>query len=205
MTASHPVTPPRFHVMAKPTGAICNLGCSYCFFLDKEALYPGSSFRMSDEVLERYVEQLIASHRSDTVTFAWQGGEPTLLGVPFFERVVALQEKHAGGRRVENAIQTNGIVGNRDLVRVAVARDPRQAIPLHGVYLGPADAFLTVTKSYASSPRAPEALLRLGQSLAALNEKKMACGAFAEIGRKYPRVSPTVKQTVAREQKRVGC
>lgn len=72
-------------------------------------------------------------------------------------------------------------------------------------YRAAADAFLTLTKSHASSPRAPEALLRLGQSLAAMNEKKLACGAFAEIGRKYPRVSPTVKQTVAREQKRVGC
>jgi tol-pal system protein YbgF len=72
-------------------------------------------------------------------------------------------------------------------------------------YRDAADAFLTLTKSYGSSPRAPEALLRLGQSLAALKEKKLACGAFAEIGRKYPRVSPTVKQTVAREQKRVGC
>ena len=76
--------PSRFHVMAKPTGAVCNLGCSYCFFLDKEALFPGSSFRMSDEVLERYVKQLIAAHRSDTVTFAWQGGEPTLMGLDFF-------------------------------------------------------------------------------------------------------------------------
>jgi tol-pal system protein YbgF len=72
-------------------------------------------------------------------------------------------------------------------------------------YRDAADAFLTMTKSHASSPRAPDALLRLGQSLAALKEKNLACGAFAEIGRKYPRVSPTVKQTVEREQKRVGC
>ena len=72
-------------------------------------------------------------------------------------------------------------------------------------YRDAADTFLTMTKSHASSARAPDALLRLGQSLAALKEKNLACGAFAEIGRKYPRVSPTVKQTVAREQKRVGC
>lgn len=72
-------------------------------------------------------------------------------------------------------------------------------------YRDAADTFLTMTKSHASSPRAPDALLRLGQSLAALKEKNLACGAFAEIGRKYPRASPTVKQTVAREQKRVGC
>ncbi len=109
MTASQPAAPSRFHVMAKPTGAICNLGCSYCFFLDKEALYPGSSFRMSDEVLERYVEQLIASHRSDTVTFAWQGGEPTLMGLDFFRRAVEVQERHRRpGMTIENTLQTNG-------------------------------------------------------------------------------------------------
>ena len=101
--------PPRFHVMAKPTGAICNLGCSYCFFLDKEALYPGSGFRMSDDVLERYVRQLIESHRSDTVTFAWQGGEPTLMGLGFFRRALELQELHRRpGMTIENTIQTNG-------------------------------------------------------------------------------------------------
>ena len=72
--------PPRIHVLAKPTGAICNLACSYCFFLDKELLYPGSRFRMSDEVLETYIRQLIAAHRSPQVTVAWQGGEPTAYG-----------------------------------------------------------------------------------------------------------------------------
>jgi uncharacterized protein len=101
--------PPRFHVMAKPTGAVCNLACSYCFFLDKEELYPGSGFRMEDEVLQRYVEQLIASHRADTVTFAWQGGEPTLMGLDFFRRALELQERHKRpGTTIENTLQTNG-------------------------------------------------------------------------------------------------
>ena len=75
--------PPRIHVLAKPTGAICNLACSYCFFLDKELLYPGSKFRMSDEVLENYIRQLIKAHNSPQVTVAWQGGEPTLMGIGF--------------------------------------------------------------------------------------------------------------------------
>jgi uncharacterized protein len=101
--------PPRFHVMAKPTGAICNLACSYCFFLDKEAAYPGSSFRMPDDVLEAYVRDLIASHRSDQVTFAWQGGEPTLMGIDFFRRAVAFQEQYRrSGMVIENTLQTNG-------------------------------------------------------------------------------------------------
>jgi uncharacterized protein len=106
---SVPAAPPRFHVMAKPAGAICNLACSYCFFLDKELMYPGSSFRMSDDVLERYVQQLIESHRSDRVTFAWQGGEPTLMGLDFFRRVAELQERHRRpGMTFENTLQTNG-------------------------------------------------------------------------------------------------
>lgn len=72
-------------------------------------------------------------------------------------------------------------------------------------YRDAANVFLALTRERGSSPRAPEAMLRLGESLAALNEKDMACGAFAEVGRKYPRLSPTVKRLVAREQKRVGC
>ncbi|NJD59442.1 MAG: anaerobic sulfatase maturase [Anaerolineae bacterium] len=102
-------SPPRFQVLAKPTGAACNLACSYCFFLDKELLYPGSSFRMSAEVLERYIEQLIAAHRSSEVTISWQGGEPTLMGLDFFRRAVALQDKYRRpGMTFENTLQTNG-------------------------------------------------------------------------------------------------
>ena len=79
--------PSSFHVLGKPTGAICNLDCSYCFFLAKEELYPGSTFRMSDGLLETYVRQLLESHRDPEVTIAWQGGEPTLMGIEFFRRV----------------------------------------------------------------------------------------------------------------------
>ena len=101
--------PPRIHVLAKPTGAICNLACSYCFFLAKEALYPGSKFRMSDEVLENYIRQLITAHRSPQVTVAWQGGEPTLMGIDFYRRAIELQEKYRKpGMTFENTMQTNG-------------------------------------------------------------------------------------------------
>ena len=75
--------PPSFHLLAKPTGAICNLDCTYCFFLSKEALYPGSPFRMTDETLEAYIEQLIEAHLTPEVTVAWQGGEPTMMGAGF--------------------------------------------------------------------------------------------------------------------------
>jgi uncharacterized protein len=116
MTLSQNV-PSSFHMLAKPTGAVCNLDCQYCFFLSKEELYPGSRFRMTDEVLEAYIQQLFAAHQTpDTsaplspgVTVAWQGGEPTLMGLEFFQRSVELVETHKQpGQRVAYTIQTNG-------------------------------------------------------------------------------------------------
>jgi uncharacterized protein len=95
--------------MAKPTGAVCNLACTYCFFLDKELLYPGSPFRMSDETLEAYIRQLIDGHQIPRVTVAWQGGEPTLMGLDFFRRAIELQDKYRKpGMTFENTMQTNG-------------------------------------------------------------------------------------------------
>lgn len=106
---------PAFHVMVKPGGAICNLDCTYCYFLSKEMLYPGSRFRMADELLERYTAQYIAAQRAPEVTFAWQGGEPTLLGLGFFRRALELQEKYRRpGMRVQNTFQTNGVLLNDD-------------------------------------------------------------------------------------------
>lgn len=105
------VPPPAFHVMLKPRGAICNLDCEYCFYLAKERLYSGSRFRMADELLERYTQQYIAAQRVAEVTFAWQGGEPTLMGLEFFQRAVELQEKYRPpGMRIHNTIQTNGVL-----------------------------------------------------------------------------------------------
>jgi uncharacterized protein len=98
-----------FHVMAKPIGPICNLDCTYCFYLEKETLYPEkSNWRMQDGVLEAYIRQYIEAQDVPEVTFAWQGGEPTLMGVEFFRRVVELQKKYAGGKAIANALQTNG-------------------------------------------------------------------------------------------------
>jgi uncharacterized protein len=97
-----------FHVLAKPTGAVCNLDCTYCFFLSKEALYPESDFQMKDDLLELYVRQLLES-QPETVMVAWQGGEPTLMGLEFFERMMALVEQYRRpGQKVQHSIQTNG-------------------------------------------------------------------------------------------------
>ena len=102
-------SPPAVHVLSKPTGAICNLGCSYCFFLDKELLYEGDRFRMSDEMLETHIRQLIDVHRIPEVTLAWQGGEPTLMGLDYYRRAVELERLHAKpGMTFLNTMQTNG-------------------------------------------------------------------------------------------------
>ena len=112
-------SPKAFHVMTKPIGPICNLDCEYCFYLDKEKLYPNTrSFRMTDEVLENYVRQYIEAQKVDEVTFAWQGGEPTLMGVEFFRRAVEFQKKYRRtGMRIQNSFQTNGTLLNDEWAR----------------------------------------------------------------------------------------
>lgn len=98
-----------FHIMVKPIGPKCNLDCTYCFYLEKEVLFgEGEKWKMSDELLESYVARYIAAQPPGPVTFAWQGGEPTLCGVEFFEKAVRWQKQYGRGREIENAFQTNG-------------------------------------------------------------------------------------------------
>ena len=102
-----------FHLMAKPNGPICNLDCEYCFYLEKEKLYvPKKNWAMPDEVLEKYIKDYIEAQNLPVITFAWQGGEPTLLGVDFFKKAVKLQKKYSNGKKIENTLQTNGILLN---------------------------------------------------------------------------------------------
>ena len=106
--------PTAFHVMTKPIGPICNLDCRYCFYLEKEDMYRQEgrhdqpSWRMPDDLLESYIRQYIEQQTVPEISFAWQGGEPTLLGVSFFRKVIEYQKRYAGGKRILNALQTNG-------------------------------------------------------------------------------------------------
>ena len=110
--------PTYFHVLSKPSGATCNLDCTYCFFLSKEKLYPNSRFRMSEETLETYICQLLESQRVPEVMIAWQGGEPTLMGLDFFKRAVDLVNTYARpGVKIEHTMQTNGILLSDDWCR----------------------------------------------------------------------------------------
>lgn len=112
-TPPAPVTSPApeqgLHLMAKPIGPLCNLDCDYCFYLEKEQLYPPrEKFRMADEVLRAYVQRYIAAQNTPEVEFTWQGGEPTLLGLDFFRRALALQQEYGQGKTIRNSMQTNG-------------------------------------------------------------------------------------------------
>jgi len=99
-----------YHAMIKPIGAICNLDCTYCYYLHKEDLLGSpSKFRITDEILETHIKQYIEGQDRDEVVFSWQGGEPSLLGLEFFQKVVELEQKYKKpGQRVENDLQTNG-------------------------------------------------------------------------------------------------
>lgn len=98
--------------MAKPSGSICNLDCKYCFYLEKDKLYPdrNKNWKMSDETLELFIKQQINAQQGQDVDIAWQGGEPTLLGIKFYEKAVELAEKHRGSKDVHFTFQTNGIL-----------------------------------------------------------------------------------------------
>ena len=127
-----PVLPQPVHIMAKPTGAVCNLDCEYCFFLSKEQLYPGSGFRMSPQTHQSYLQQLFATHPANAeVTVNYQGGEPTLMGLDFFARSVELSARLARpGQRVQHTMQTNGTLLDDDLVGVLAMVGRQSAQPV---------------------------------------------------------------------------
>lgn len=127
-TASAP-----FHVMTKPIGPRCNIDCKYCFYLEKEKLFPrGENLRMPQDVLEIYVRQYIEAQPGNEVTFAWQGGEPTLMGVDFFRQAVALQKKYGAGRKIENAFQTNATLLDDEWCRFFKENDFLVGISIDG-------------------------------------------------------------------------
>lgn len=106
-----------FSTMIKVVGPVCNLDCDYCYYLEKEALYPGkkfnlSSFRMDEEVLEKFIRDYITSQPQERVEFIWHGGEPSLLGVDYFRKAFQLQQKYANGKMIANVFQTNGTLMN---------------------------------------------------------------------------------------------
>lgn len=104
---------PHFHLMAKPSSFHCNIQCEYCFYLEKEQDFGKQAAFMSQDTLKNYIKNYIEAHAGNRVDFAWQGGEPTLLGLDFFKSAVNFQREFANGKTITNAFQTNGIALNR--------------------------------------------------------------------------------------------
>src|SRR4030042_3193766 len=106
----------EFQVFVKPAGSLCNLGCPYCYYLNKDRLYPkGESFGMPDDILEEYILQHIEASPGSVISFSWHGGEPTILGLDYFRKIVALQRKYQPPhRRIINGMQTNGTLLDED-------------------------------------------------------------------------------------------
>lgn len=107
-----------FQVILKPVGSACNMACSYCYYTKKNGM--GSScgnHMMSERLLELFIRQLFNSHKADCISFAWHGGEPLLRGIEFYKKAVQLQRKYSGSRQVENSLQTNGLLVDKDWCR----------------------------------------------------------------------------------------
>jgi uncharacterized protein len=148
-----------YHAMVKPVGAICNIGCTYCYYLHKKDLLgSGEKFRISDEILETHIRQYIEGQDREEVVFSWQGGEPTLLGLEFFHKVIELEQKYKKPyQRVENDLQTNGMLLNDDWgaflkkhsFLVGLSIDGPQE--LHDVYRIGKDGSATFQKVFAAA------------------------------------------------------
>ncbi len=125
--------PNAFHVMLKPAGPSCNLNCTYCYYLEKKKLYHGSGeLKMSDDMLEEFTRQFINAHQVPNVTFTWQGGEPTLMGLDFFKKAIELQNKYRGNKTIENAFQTNGTRLNDDWCKFFIDNNILVGISIDG-------------------------------------------------------------------------
>ena len=124
----------EFQVFAKPIGSICNLDCHYCYYLKKEHIYPkGEQFPMPDDILEEYIVQHIEAFPGPVIRFSWHGGEPTLLGLDYFRKIVALQRRHQPpDRRIANGIQTNGTLLDEDWCRFLAEMDFAVGLSLDG-------------------------------------------------------------------------
>lgn len=122
-----------YHMMVKPMGAVCNLACTYCFYLEKKELFPKSeNYKMPSDVLENYIKKYIQSQSSPLVSFVWQGGEPLMIGLEFYKTALELQKKYSNGKIITNSIQTNGILINEEWCQFFKENDISIGISLDG-------------------------------------------------------------------------
>ena len=125
--------PIAFSVMAKPIGSICNLNCTYCYYLEKKNIYTNhSDHRINDNIIEKFIKDYIEAQQVPLVNFVWQGGEPGLMGISFYRKVIELQQKYAGKKKIENAFQTNGTLLNDEWCRFLKENDFLVGISVDG-------------------------------------------------------------------------
>lgn len=204
-----------FHIMVKPIGPKCNLDCSYCFYLEKEMLYgDGERWKMDDATLDAYVRRYIEAQPTDPVTFAWQGGEPTLLGVDYFEKVVRLQKQYGQGRQIENAFQTNGTLLNDEWARflkrenflVGLSIDgPEELHDAYRVTRGGKGSFADVMRGLEVLKKHKVAFNTLTCVNRGNQDKGPEVYAFLKgIGSRYQQFIPIVERLPDAEAKRLG-
>ena len=124
--------PMAFNIMLKPAGSLCNLDCSYCYYLDKSEMYGGMEPIMSDEMLEIVVREYIKANDVPQVTFNWHGGEPLVLGLDFYRKAIALEKEYADGKKILNTLQTNGTLITREWAEFFKENDFLIGISLDG-------------------------------------------------------------------------
>jgi uncharacterized protein len=164
------------HVLAKPIGPVCDINCDYCFYLEKRALFGSTEhYRMPDEVLAAYIQQYVESQPTPVVEFVWHGGEPTLLGVDFFRKVVELQEPYRDKKQIRNNLQTNGLHLDDDWCEFFKANDFFIGLSLDG----PED----IHNRYRKDRRGRGTFERVMQAVRLLQEHRVEFNALACIGR----------------------
>jgi len=195
-----------YHIMAKPSGSQCNLDCTYCFYLEKEKLYPEvNSWRMSEYVLENFIRQYIQSQSINEILFAWQGGEPTLMGVDFFRKAVEFQKKYSSGKIIKNTFQTNGILLNDDWGKffgthnflIGISLDgPKEIHDKYRVYKGGQPSFENVMKGISILKKHNVEFNTLTVVQRDNSHKPLEVYNFLkEIGSKYLQFIPIVERT----------
>ncbi|MFC3913887.1 anaerobic sulfatase maturase [Pseudaeromonas sharmana] len=203
----------RFHAMVKPTGARCNIDCDYCFYLHKtDLLHHDRHSQMNEATLEQHIRQYIEAQTGDEVVFSWQGGEPTLMGLAFFERIVELQRRHAKpGQRIANDLQTNGIALDdhwieflsRHGFHVGLSIDGPQA--LHDAYRKTRSGKSTFSQVMAAASRLkaaniPFAALCVVNRLNALHPREVYRFLVDEVGTWRVQFTPAVEPKLYRQQ-----
>jgi uncharacterized protein len=123
-----------FQIFAKPFGPVCNLNCHYCYYLKKKQLYANDeSFRMPDDLLENYITRHIEASVDQEIRFSWHGGEPALLGLDYFKKIVTIQHKHKpANKKISNGMQTNGILLDEEWCRFLASENFSIGLSLDG-------------------------------------------------------------------------